>query len=63
MASGIWNLAPYVSEYGVRWHLASDGGEDGGQHRDGQGALGEDQRVSGQYQPNKFDPTDAPHWE
>ena len=33
----------------MRWHLAPDGGEDGGQHGDGQGAPGKDQRVSGQW--------------
>ena len=37
-----------IGEDGVRWHLAPDGGEDGRQHGDGQGAPGEDQRVSGQ---------------
>ena len=44
-----WNLAPGTRHLASgSWHLAPDGGEDGRQHGDGQGAPGEDQRVSGQ---------------
>ena len=44
-----WHLTPDGGEDGVKWHLIPDGGEDGGQHGDGQGAPGEDQRVSGHF--------------
>ena len=48
LAPGTWHLASVGGEDEVRWQLAPDGGEDGGQHGDGQGAPGKDQRVSGQ---------------